>query len=87
MNWVVLDLNSSNDVSSSQHRDYSEAAADHIYEDVQSLLDERHEFVRRLLTEHCEQLDRVADAPLHQETVEEEALVNMLGERPQEARS
>ena len=47
----------------------------------------RRELVKHVLwkldvSEHWEQLDRLADALLHQETVEDDDLVSILGERP-----
>jgi cell division protease FtsH len=64
-----------------QGRDYSEATAARIDEDVRTLLEERHEFVRQLLSEHREQLDALVQELLHHETVEQDDLAQILGQR------
>jgi cell division protease FtsH len=64
-----------------QGRDYSEETAARVDKDVQRLLDDRHEVVRQLLTEHREDLDRLADALLHEETLDQEAIAKILGPR------
>jgi ATP-dependent Zn protease len=48
---------------------------------VRTLLEERHEFVRQLLSEHREQLDALVQALLHHETVEQDDLAQILGQR------
>jgi ATP-dependent Zn protease len=65
-----------------QGRDYSEATAARIDQDVQRLLSEREEIVRQLLTDAREQLDRLALALLAEETIDEDELVRILGPRP-----
>jgi cell division protease FtsH len=47
-----------------QGRDYSEATAARVDQEVRQLLDNRHEAVRRVLTSAREQLDRLAQALL-----------------------
>jgi cell division protease FtsH len=64
-----------------QGQDYSEATAARIDEDVRTLLEERHEFVRQLLSEHREQLDALVQELLHHETVEQDDLAQILGRR------
>ncbi len=66
-----------------QNRDYSEATAARIDEDVQRLIGERKKAVTKLLTESRPQLDQLAAALLHDETVPREALERLLGPRPQ----
>jgi cell division protease FtsH len=66
-----------------QGRDYSEATAARIDEEVERLLQERHDFARRLLLAGREALDRLVDALLHKETVDQEALERILGPRPE----
>jgi cell division protease FtsH len=66
----------------SRGRDYSEATAARIDQDVQRLLAERHEAVRRLLTGARVELERFAAALLREETVDRDGLVRILGERP-----
>jgi cell division protease FtsH len=68
-----------------QGRDYSEATAARIDEDVETLLQERHAEVRRLLTGARESLDRLAEALLQQETVGPEVLEEILGPLPKRA--
>jgi cell division protease FtsH len=65
-----------------QGRDYSEATAARIDQDVQRLLAERHEYVCRLLTEAQTSLHHLAQALLQEEAVNREALVRILGPRP-----
>lgn len=66
----------------SQERDFSEATAARIDQEVRHLLDERHEAVRKLLVEARKQLDLVAEALLAEETIDQEDLVGILGPRP-----
>jgi cell division protease FtsH len=67
----------------SQGRDYSEDTASRIDQDVQRLLEERHETVHQLLSREREKLDRLATALLHDETVDETRLTEILGSRSQ----
>lgn len=66
----------------SQSRDYSEATAARIDEEVRQLLEERHAAVRRLLTGARAQLDRLVEVLLQEETIDQEELVRILGPRP-----
>jgi cell division protease FtsH len=68
-----------------QGRDYSEATAARIDKDVETLLKEQHEGVRRLLTGARESLDRLAQALLEQETIGPEVLEQILGPLPKRA--
>jgi cell division protease FtsH len=65
-----------------QGRDYSEATAARIDEEVRRLLDDRHEAARRLLTGARAALDRLVDALLREETVTLPELERLLGPRP-----
>lgn len=65
----------------SQERDFSEATAARIDQEVQRLLDERHEAVRNLLKEARNQLDLVAETLLKEETLSQEDLIGILGSR------
>ena len=65
-----------------QGREYSEATAARIDKEVQSLLAERHEAVRQLLTEARAQLDRVVETLLREESVTQDTLAKILGPRP-----
>jgi len=67
----------------SQGRDYSEATAACIDQEVTRVLEERHEAVRRLLTGAREQLDLLAQTLLQEEVIDQEALARVLGPRPQ----
>ena len=66
----------------SQGRDYSEATAARIDQEVSRLLQETHDSVRRCLTESRERLDRLVEALLREETVSSEELHHILGPRP-----
>jgi cell division protease FtsH len=71
----------------SQGREYSEATAARIDQDVQRLLEERHTAVQRLLTEARTQLDQLAQALLEQETLDQQDLMALLGPRPVQSAS
>jgi cell division protease FtsH len=64
-----------------QGRDYSEATAARIDQQVERLLEERHEFVRQLLTAGRGKLDQVVQALLSAETIDQDALAHILGPR------
>jgi cell division protease FtsH len=66
-----------------QGRDYSEATATRIDEEVERLLEERHSAARRLLIVGREALDRLVDALLREETVDQDVLEKVLGPRPE----
>ncbi len=65
-----------------QGRDYSDATAARIDQEVEHLIAERQEVVRLLLTAARERLDMLAEALLTDETVREDGLEHMLGPRP-----
>ncbi len=65
----------------SQGRDYSEATAARIDQEVSRLLQETHDDVRRCLTDSRERLDRLVDALLQEETVGSDELNRILGPR------
>jgi cell division protease FtsH len=67
----------------SQGRDYSEATAARIDQEVLRLLEEAHEGVRRRLTDNRPKLDQLVEALLREETVDAEELNRVLGPRPQ----
>jgi cell division protease FtsH len=66
-----------------QGRDYSEATAARIDQEVQRLLEERHEAVRHLLAAENEKLDRLVQTLLHEETIDQDELARILGPRPE----
>jgi cell division protease FtsH len=65
-----------------QGREYSEATAARIDQDVQRLLEERHKAVHQLLTRAREKLDRLVKALLQEETIAQDRLAEILGPRP-----
>jgi cell division protease FtsH len=66
----------------SQGRDYSEATAARIDQEVRELLDETHRAVTRLLSDARDRLDRLVSALLTEETVGADELTTILGPRP-----
>jgi cell division protease FtsH len=65
-----------------QGRDYSEATAARIDQEVQRLLAERHAYAQQLLSDARESLEQLAQALLQEETLGQAALVRLLGPRP-----
>ena len=63
----------------SQGRDYSEATAARVDDEVQRLLAERHEVVLRIITGARSELDRMVAALLQDDTIDQEGLVRLLG--------
>jgi cell division protease FtsH len=68
--------------SLAQGRDYSEDTAARIDQNIRSILEERQELVRGLLTGSRDKLDRLVQTLLQEETVAEDALTQILGSRP-----
>ena len=65
----------------SQHRDFSEKTAQIIDDEVRRIVEEAHATAKKLLTEHREHLERMAEALLERETLDdEEALALARGE-------
>jgi cell division protease FtsH len=71
--------------SLAQGERYSEETAARIDRDVQKLLDERHTYVRALLEEKRDLLDKVANALLKEETLDQDQLRELLGPRLDES--
>jgi cell division protease FtsH len=67
----------------SQGRDYSESTAARIDEDVRKLIEERCEIVTGLLNGARDKLDKLAETLLHEETVDEVVLEQILGAKKQ----
>jgi cell division protease FtsH len=66
----------------SQGREYSDITAARIDQDVQQLLEERHQFVQDLLnTQARDKLDELAQALLQKETIDRDDLLRILGPR------
>jgi len=64
-----------------QGRDYSEATAARIDQDLEQLIAERQDVVRRLLARARPQLDRLVNTLLREETIDREMLTQVLGPR------
>lgn len=64
-----------------QGRDYGEETANRIDRDVQELLNERYSCVEDLLTRSREQLERLVDNLLHDETIDQDTIEMLLGPR------
>jgi cell division protease FtsH len=67
-----------------QGHNYSEATAARIDQNVQRLLEECHENVRRLLSGARKQLEQLTEALLQEETLDQKALCTLLGARPEQ---
>lgn len=70
-----------------QGREYSEAMAAKIDDDVQKLLSERYGFTRHLLESACEPLERLVNELLKEEIVQQEDLERILGPKAAVAQS
>jgi cell division protease FtsH len=64
-----------------QNREYSEATAARIDQDIQGLLGEAHEEARRCLSAARAQLDQLVELLLKEETVNATQLTQLLGPR------
>jgi cell division protease FtsH len=64
-------------------RDSSEATAARIDQEVYRMIEERHEFVHKLLTNARERLSLLAETLLKEETIDQEELIRILGPRPE----
>ena len=67
----------------SQGRDYSEATAARIDQEVVRVIEEAHREVHRCLTESRDKFDQLVDALLREETIGAEELNRILEARPQ----
>ena len=68
----------------SQGREYSEASAARVDEEVQKLLKERYDYTRSCLIERKTELDLLVSALMGHEAVTREDLEGIIGPRPQE---
>ncbi len=66
----------------SEQRDYSERTAEEIDDEVRRLIDEAHERCRKVLLEHRDVLDRLANTLIDVETLEGDDLLRILGPTP-----
>jgi cell division protease FtsH len=62
-----------------QHKDYSEATAKRIDEAVEKILDDCLDETRKILTEHRDQLDKLALALTEKETLDDAQVRQLLG--------
>jgi cell division protease FtsH len=65
-----------------QGQQYSQATAAKIDQEVQALLEERHQTTRRILEDMRPQLDELVSLLLQKETLDKSQLANILGPRP-----
>jgi cell division protease FtsH len=63
-------------------RDYSDAVAARVDEEVRVLIDSAHEEARQILRQHRQTLDRLADALVEKETLDTEELGVIYGDLP-----
>jgi cell division protease FtsH len=68
----------------SQGREYSEASAARVDEEVQQLLKERYDYTRSCLTERRTELDLLVSALMGHETLTREDMEGIIGPRPQD---
>jgi cell division protease FtsH len=65
-----------------EQRDYSEAIAEIIDEEVKKIVDEAYQRALNVLTEHREELERVAQRLMEVETIDYEEFMQLMGESP-----
>jgi cell division protease FtsH len=66
----------------SRDKNYSEEIAAAIDREIKRVMDESFEKSKQIVTEHRELLDKIANALLEKETIEGEAFVELIGEKP-----
>ncbi|NLY74321.1 MAG: ATP-dependent metallopeptidase FtsH/Yme1/Tma family protein [Firmicutes bacterium] len=66
----------------SRDKNYSEEIAAAIDRELKRLMDECFEKAKQIISEHRELLDKIAAALLEKETIEGEAFVELIGEKP-----
>jgi cell division protease FtsH len=62
----------------SEQRNYSDKVAEEIDEEVRQIIEHAYSTAKRLLTEHRSKLDAIVSAVIEQETIEGEALLELL---------
>ena len=67
----------------SEQRDYSEAVAEEIDSEVRAIVNSAYDEARRLLREHRDKLETLAQRLLEVETVDAEEFLALMGEAPQ----
>ena len=66
-----------------QHKDFSDATAKRIDEEIEKILDECLNTTRRILTEHRDQLDRLTEELCEKETLDDAQIRELLGFEPE----
>mgnify|MGYP001341829440 CR=1 FL=1 len=66
----------------SRDKNYSEEIAAAIDREIKRMMDEAFEKSKQIVAEHRELLDKIANALLEKETIEGEAFVELIGEKP-----
>jgi cell division protease FtsH len=70
-----------------QHKDYSEDTAMRIDEAIKNILESALKRVTSILTEHRDQLEKLAEALVARETLQDSDVRELLGFAPREART
>ncbi|MGE5606795.1 MAG: ATP-dependent zinc metalloprotease FtsH [Bacteroidota bacterium] len=68
----------------SRDKNYSEEIAAAIDREIKRMMDEAFEKSKQVVVEHRELLDKIASALLEKETIEGEAFVELIGEKPKQ---
>lgn len=68
----------------SRDKNYSEEIAAAIDREIKRMMDEAFERAKQIIVEHRELLDKIANALLEKETIEGEAFVELIGEKPKQ---
>lgn len=68
----------------SRDKNYSEEIAAAIDREIKQMMDEAFEKSKQIVAEHRELLDKIANALLEKETIEGEAFVELIGEKPKQ---
>jgi cell division protease FtsH len=69
-----------------EQRDYSEAIAQIIDEEVKKIVDEAYQRALNVITEHREELERVAQRLIEVETIDHDEFLQLMGETPSPGR-
>ena len=70
----------------SRDKNYSEEIAAAIDREIKRIMDESFEKCKQIIAEHRELLDKLANALLEKETIEGDAFVELIGEKPKQDR-
>jgi cell division protease FtsH len=69
----------------SRDKNYSEEIAAAIDREIKRMMDDSFEKSKQIVVEHRELLDKIANALLEKETIEGEAFLELIGEKPKQA--